>query len=101
MISDQFNVPSENRENLGESTLSRESATSELRNLIIQIRTNTGFEDFQGLLTKNKLLETLPNQGIVLSNTIPFRTDAILINGNKTVQVLPLERSIFQISKEY
>ena len=96
-----MNTPIESREDLKRNILSRDSAILKLRELVSLIRTKIGFEDFQKLPSKDKLLETLPNQGTVLLNTTHFRTDALLIHSDKTIQVLPLERSIFQSSKEY
>ena len=96
-----INAPAEASEGVGKFTLRRESVLSELNELISRIRTKAGFEDFQNLPSKDELFETNPNQVTVLLNTTPFRTDALLIHSNKQVQILPLDQSIFQCSKEY
>ena len=93
--------PTGGREHVGKATSSRESTVWELGELISKIRTKKGFEDFQTLPSKEKLLETSLNQSTVLLNTTHFRTDALLIHSNKRIQVLPLDQSIYQHSKYY
>lgn len=74
---------------------------SKLHDLVAHVRTNIGFEDFPDLPPKVKLLETSSDQVTVLLNTTPFRTDALLIHSNKRIQILPLDKSVFQYSKDY
>lgn len=93
--------PTGGRKHVGEATSSRESTVRELDELISKIRTKKGFEDFQTLPSKEKLLETSLDQSTVLLNTTHFRTDALLIHGNKRIQVLPLDQSIYKHSKSY
>ena len=74
---------------------------SKLHDLVAHIRTNIGFEDFPDLPPKVKLLENPSDQVTVLLNTTCFRTDALLIHSNKRIQILPLNKSVFQDSKDY
>ena len=60
-----------------------------------------GFESFLDLPSKVELLENSFDQVTVLLNTTWFRTDAILIHSNKRIQVLPLDKSIFENSNDY
>ncbi|KAL2055299.1 hypothetical protein ABVK25_004637 [Lepraria finkii] len=96
-----INAPSEGRENLSRTTLSKEAAAAKLHELVTHVRTNRGLEIFPSFAPKTELLETSFNQVTVLLNTTRFRTDALLLHGDKRVQVLPLDKSIFQHSKYY
>ena len=96
-----INAPSEGRENLSKTTLSKEDAAAKLHELVTHVRTNKGLKIFPDFASKTELLETSFNQVTVLLNTTRFRTDALLLHGDKRVQVLPLDKSIFQHSKSY
>lgn len=96
-----INAPSEGREDLSKVSLFKEHAVSKLHDLVAHIRTNIGFEDFPDLPPKVKLLENPSDQVTVLLNTTWFRTDALLIHSNKRIQILPLNKSVFQDSKDY
>ena len=94
-----INVPT--GESTSNATRQSESIIAELNELISTIRTKEGFEDFQSLPSKDRLFDSLPNQATVLLNTTFFRTDALLVHSNRQEQVLVLEHSIFDRSKEY
>ena len=96
-----INASNEGREDLSKTSLSKELAVSKLHNLVAHIRTNIGFENFPDLPPKVKLLETSSDQVTVLLNTTRFRTDALLIHSNERIQILPLNKFIFQESKDY
>ena len=95
------NAPSEDREDLRETTLSREPVTATLRNLAAHVPSDIGFESFLDLPSKVELLENSFDQVTVFLNTTWFRTDAILIHSNKRIQILPLDKSIFEHSNDY
>ena len=94
------NAPSEDREDLRETNLSREPATATLHNLVAHAPSDIGFESFLDLPSKVELLENSFDQVTVFLNTTWFRTDAILIHSNKRIQVLPLG-SVFEHSNDY
>ena len=96
-----INALSEGRENLSRTTLSKEAIAAKLYELITHVRTNIGLEIFSNFAPKTELLETSFNQVTVLLNTTQFRTDTLLLHGDKRVQVLSLDKSIFQHSKYY
>lgn len=95
------NSPTEGRAHESKATSLRQFVVSELDDLISKIRTKKGFEDFQDLPSKYKLLETAPNQSTILLNTTKFRTDALLVHSDTRIQALPLSQSIYQHSREY
>ncbi len=96
-----INAPSEGKETLRKTTLSREFAISKLHDLVARVPRDIGFEGFLNLPSKVELLETSFDQVTVLLNTTRFRTDALLVHSNKRIQVLPLNKSIFQHSIDY
>lgn len=81
------NAATEARENVGNAFLPRES--------------KLGVEDFKIIFSMDDLFDTCLGQNTIFVNTTYFHTDAILIHSNKRIQVLSLDQSIFQDSKEY
>lgn len=77
------------------------SLSADLEDLLSEIRREEGFENFQDLPSKDKLLETGKGETIVFFNTTQFRTDAILINGNGFIRALPLDPSISNAAWNY
>lgn len=73
----------------------------DLKNLLLEIRREKGFEDFQDLPKKDKLLDTADGETKILLNTTHFRTDAIMITANGRIHTLPLNPSIFKDAEDY
>lgn len=84
-----------------EATPILSSPAMELSNLLSEIRSKKGLEDFQDLPSKDKLLDRANEETKVLLNTTAFRTDAIMISANGHIRSLPLDSSIFEEAKDY
>ena len=95
------NAPSESMKGAGKTISARSTLVSELNELISEVRTKEGFENFQAPSLKDQLLETAAENIRVFLNTTHFRTDAIIVHGNGNVQTLPLKQSVFQNSSNY